>query len=55
MAPAKSMRITLGERFARADQHFHYSTTILAFWEVAVILSIDQTAVSDKTEAALFV
>lgn len=28
--------------------HFHYHTTILAFWEAAVILSIDQITGKDQ-------
>lgn len=46
--PHKSMRITLGESIARVAVHFHYHTTILVFWEAAVILSIDQITGKDK-------
>lgn len=48
------MRITLGESLVRVAEHFHYHATILAFWEAAVILSIDQIASPDKT-AVVFV
>lgn len=47
------MRITLGERPVRAAEHFHYRTTILAFREAAVILSIDQIAVRAQTGRGL--
>lgn len=42
------MWITLGESIAHVAEHFHYHTTILAFWEAAVILSIDQIAGKDQ-------
>lgn len=50
MAPQKSMRITLGEKLRRVAGHFHYHATILAVWEAAVILSIDQMAASDQAD-----
>lgn len=42
------MWITLGESMAHVAVHFHYHTTILAFWEAAVILSIDQITGKDQ-------
>lgn len=48
------MRITLGESIARVAEHFHYYTTILAFWEAVVILSIDQIAGTDKMAVSSF-
>lgn len=41
------MWITLGESIAHMAVHFHYHITILAFWEAAVILSIDQITGKD--------
>lgn len=42
------MWITLGESIAHVAEHFHYHTAILAFWEAAVILPIDQIAGKDQ-------
>lgn len=46
--------ITWAGSIAHAAVHFHYQTTILAFWEAVVILFIDQITGKDKTAMSSF-
>lgn len=48
------MRITLGESPAGVAARFHHDAAVLACWEAAVILCIDQAAGKDKTVTSSF-